>query len=116
MTMSIIIALQTSDKMITLCTRTIRENEDHPNGIACKLFEATNKKMYPDDVYAQMKMAEEILKLKLKKGQDPENMSNAIEQIIGKFSCQPTDKDIIAVIQQHAKDTDYGEAINQQVY
>ena len=63
---SVIIALQILKNMITLCTRTIYFNEDHSNELACKLFEAINKKMCPDDEHAQMGMEEEIIKLKVR--------------------------------------------------
>ena len=68
--------------------------------------------MKPDNEYAHLDMQENMLKIKLKKGQDPRQLSIAIKQLISKYKCSPTSNDIIAVVQQCGRDAGYGQSLD----
>ena len=53
-----------------------------------------------------------MLKIKLKKDQDPRQLNIAIQRLISKYKCSPTSKDIIAVVQRCYRGARYGQSID----
>ncbi len=65
-----------TDAMIMLIDST--KTEDWPDGLAWKLVEKLCAKLKPSDVIASAEQLEKLMKLKLKKKQDPEYLESKI--------------------------------------
>ncbi len=65
-----------TDAMIMLIDST--KTEDWPDGLAWKLVEKLYAKLKPSDMIASAEQLEKLMKLKLKKKQDPEYLESKI--------------------------------------
>ena len=112
MAVSVLTATQRDPDLIMVCTRVIKENPDHPAGLACKIWLGIQEWMMPDHEYSHLDMQEDMTKTKLKKDQDPRQLSIAIERLISKYKSSPTSKDIIAVVKRCGRDAGYGQSLD----
>ena len=112
MAVSLLTCTQTDEDLIMEITRIIRENTDHPAGLACKIWAGIQYWMTPYYQYSRLDMQEDMLKSKLKKDQDPRQLSIAVKLLLSKYKESPSSKDIIAVVQQCGRDAGYGQSID----
>ncbi len=81
-------------KMLIDSTKT----KDWPNGLAWKLIEKLCTKFKPGDTIASAEQLEKLMKLKLKKNQDPEYLESKIASLETSYGCQIEEKLKIAAI------------------
>ncbi len=74
------------DAMIMLIDST--KTEDWPDGLAWKLIEKLCEKFKPSDMIASAEQLEKLMKLKLKKKQDPEYLESKIASLETNYGCQ----------------------------
>lgn len=63
------------------------KSPEWPGGLACDIKKRLMKKYRPDDVTALAEMTTKLSKLKLKKGQDPEELEDEIAAIENEYRC-----------------------------
>ena len=69
------------------------KSEEWPVGKAWKMWKSFHERFAPDDVTSEMSMENELMKLKLKKTEDPMNLDDKIAGVAVKYGCIVTDKD-----------------------
>ena len=74
------------------------KTNDWPDGLAWKLIEKLCTKFKPGDTIASAEQLEKLMKLALKKNQDPEYLESKIESLKTNYGCQIEEKLKIAAI------------------
>jgi len=85
-----------TDVMIMLIDST--KTKDWPDGLAWKLIEKLCMKFKPGDTIASAEQLEKLMKLTLKKNQDPEYLESKIASLETSYGCQIEEKLKIAAI------------------
>ena len=74
-------------------TIAMSKSEEWPVGKAWKVWKIFHERFAPDDATSEMSMENELMKLKLKKTEDPMDLDDKIAGVAVKYGCIVTDKD-----------------------
>jgi hypothetical protein len=84
-------------------TIAMSKSEEWPVGKAWKVWKIFHERFAPDDATPEMSMENELMKLKLKKTEDPMDLDDKIAGVAVKYGCIVTDKDRYKTITRASK-------------
>ncbi len=87
--------------------------DDFPSGLLCKLWKSLQEEYEPDDTIANAELLNDLMKLRLKKGEDPTILGENIAAIQSRYKCKVSAEQKIAVV-VNTGGASYAETIRQE--
>ena len=92
------------------------KSNEWPDGIACEVWEMMAEKFRPKDVLSRAEQKKKLMKLQLKKGEDPEKLADAIAELeINYRTDVPEDERFSIVVSAAGVHPEYSSTINNEI-
>ena len=89
------------------------KNDEWPSGLACDFWAKLEKKYKPSDTIAVAEQSSKLMKLKLKKDEDPEDLGDKIAALESEYASTIDEKQKIAAV-VNASGQHYSDVIRQE--